>query len=149
MLPDPRHPDRVPPPPVRLRIERGTILRRGWELRCPNCGKRTLFRHYFQPAERCGACELKFEREEGFFLGALVISYAVTCLVGPLPALILWAVGWLPATAAWTLAAVTAIGIPIAFFPVSRSWNLALYYAVLPDHLPANGAKDQSDADVA
>lgn len=135
-----RDPRNLPPvaaaPP--LTVSRRAIASRGWHLRCPNCGAKSLLLGYFKPAERCDKCGLAFEREEGFFLGALVISYAVTCLAGPLPALILWLLGVLPPAAAWLLAGASAVVIPIAFFPVSRSWNLALYYLVLPDHLPAN-----------
>lgn len=147
MQPDPRHPHAPPrPQAVQLDVGRGTVLTRGWKLRCPNCGAKSLFESYFKPAEHCVGCGLKFERDEGFFLGALVISYAVTCLAGPVPALVLWLLGWWPDWLAWSWAAVTAIALPIAFFPVSRSWNLALYYAVLPDHLPANGQQDRVNA---
>jgi hypothetical protein len=40
---------------------------------------------------RCSVCGLKFEREEGYFLGAMYISYGLALLTIALLAAILWA----------------------------------------------------------
>jgi hypothetical protein len=40
--------------------------------------------------ERCPVCGLKFEREPGYFLGALYFSYALSIPPGLLIALLLW-----------------------------------------------------------
>src|SRR5205809_1834111 len=47
-------------------------------LRCPRCGVRSLFRTWFTMHERCFACQLRFEREQGYFLGAMYINYGVS-----------------------------------------------------------------------
>jgi len=45
--------------------------------------------------ERCLACDLKFEREEGYFLGAMYISYLMALVVITLIAVLLWSLtGW-------------------------------------------------------
>ena len=49
---------------------------------CPRCrmGKifrASIFRGLPKMYERCAICGLKFEREEGYFLGAMYISYGV------------------------------------------------------------------------
>src|ERR1700738_2020382 len=48
---------------------------------CPRCRAGTIFRKsvFLFPAmrERCPACDLKYEREEGYFLGAMYIGYAL------------------------------------------------------------------------
>jgi len=45
--------------------------------------------------ERCAACGLKFEREQGYFLGAMAISYALAvALVAALAALLWAATSW-------------------------------------------------------
>ena len=45
--------------------------------------------------DRCPACDLKFEREEGYFLGAMYISYAFAIVIIVLIAAPLWAItGW-------------------------------------------------------
>ncbi len=40
--------------------------------------------------ERCGACGLKFEREQGYFLGAMYISYGLALLTITVFALLFW-----------------------------------------------------------
>jgi len=40
--------------------------------------------------ERCVVCGLKFEREPGYFLGAMYISYAIGVIVLALLCLLLW-----------------------------------------------------------
>lgn len=42
--------------------------------------------------ERCPACDLKFERESGYFLGAMYISYGLGVVCIALIALVLWMV---------------------------------------------------------
>ena len=45
--------------------------------------------------ERCPSCNLKFEREPGYFLGALYFSYAMSIPPGLLLVLLLWRItGW-------------------------------------------------------
>lgn len=52
-------------------------LRRGLVLRCPRCGARGLFRTYFELEESCPRCDYPFEREEGYWLGAMIVSIGV------------------------------------------------------------------------
>ncbi len=47
-------------------------------LRCPRCGAHSLFRTWFTMYERCAVCQLRFEREQGYFLGAMYVNYGVT-----------------------------------------------------------------------
>jgi len=43
----------------------------------------------------CSVCGLKFQREEGYFLGAMYISFGLALVIIALIALLLWAVtGW-------------------------------------------------------
>jgi uncharacterized protein (DUF983 family) len=51
-----------------------TMLGRGVCLRCPRCGARSLFRTWFAMHERCAVCGLRFEREQGYFLGAITLK---------------------------------------------------------------------------
>jgi hypothetical protein len=45
--------------------------------------------------ERCLVCDLKFQREEGYFLGAMYISFGLALVLIALIALCLWAItGW-------------------------------------------------------
>ncbi len=40
-----------------------------------------LFRSLFTMYPQCRVCELRFEREQGYFLGAIYINYAVTVVI--------------------------------------------------------------------
>lgn len=53
------------------------MLVRGAIRRCPRCGGGGLFKGWFRMVERCPRCGIRFEREEGFFLGAYVINYGI------------------------------------------------------------------------
>ena len=41
--------------------------------------------------ERCPACDLKFEREQGYFLGAMYIGYGLALVTIAIIAVIVWA----------------------------------------------------------
>jgi uncharacterized protein (DUF983 family) len=58
-----------------------SLLLRGLTKRCPWCGQGKLFRRWFTLPERFPRCGLKFEREEGAFLGSLALNFGVTGLV--------------------------------------------------------------------
>jgi uncharacterized protein (DUF983 family) len=55
------------------------MLARGATKRCPRCGAANLFRHWFTMADHCPGCGLKFEREQGYWTGAIAIN---TIIVG-------------------------------------------------------------------
>lgn len=116
------------------------ILARGLRNQCPNCGGRTLFTpgRAFALNTACPDCGLRFEREEGFYLGAMALNYGVTCLGLLVPVAALWYFGVLGGRAAALLAGGLAVAGPIALYRSSRSWQLMVYYFFLPQHLPAN-----------
>lgn len=53
--------------------------------KCPNCYKGNVFKHHLfhfnfsfpKMNEKCNHCETKFEKEPGFFFGAMFVSYGV------------------------------------------------------------------------
>ncbi len=101
------------------------MLWRGVTLRCPRCGSPGVFRGPFRLKERCPRCELLFEREEGFWLGAYVINFGVgEGLVGIYLMVFLFVKinsDSLP-LAPWIGAGIAlAIVLPILFFPFSRT----------------------------
>lgn len=53
-------------------------LRCSFRLKCPRCSEGTLFQTYFKMYACCPQCDLKFEREAGYFVGAMYINYGVT-----------------------------------------------------------------------
>ena len=64
---------------------------------CPRCRtgrifRTSIFRIFPVMNERCPDCGLKFEREQGYFLGAMYFSYAIATVAISLFAVLVWAV---------------------------------------------------------
>lgn len=101
------------------------MLMRGLRLRCPRCGMGKLYDKPFRMRARCARCDLKFEREQGYFVGAIYINYAATVGVA-VPGFFL-----LDAFAGWTIDQQLSLWVPFAlvfpilFFHHSRSIWLA------------------------
>lgn len=88
---------------------------------------------------RCPVCHLRLEREQGYFVGAIYLNYAVTILVvmggyfavdyfaglSPGQHLLLWGV--------------VSIVFPLGFFRYSKSLWLALDYFFDPEGTEAEG----------
>jgi len=113
---------------------------RGLRLRCPRCGVGAVFAGPFRVHERCPACGLVFEREAGYFVGAIYLNYGATTLISIAGYFALDA--WLgldvrPQLLLWGTFAVT---FPLWFFRYSKSLWLSLDYLVDPvDTRPGPG----------
>ncbi len=112
------------------------MLWRAVRRRCPRCGAGGLFSSWFRLGEHCPGCGYRFAREEGFWLGAYLINFAVTegLLGGLLFAYILVAAAdpdtsMVPVVVAGVAAAVVG---PLAFFPFSRTIWAAIDLAMRP-----------------
>ena len=113
------------------------LLGRALLRRCPRCGAGGLFTQWFTMAERCPRCGMRFEREEGFFLGAYVVNFAVTegLLLVLLMAYVLVqanasdGVPVLPVVLATVSAAVL---MPLVFYPMSRTIWVAVELVMRP-----------------
>ena len=93
---------------------------------CPRCRAGRIFRGsmlWLTPMNsRCPVCSLKFEREPGYFLGAMYISYAMAVpVLGALLALFWWLTSW-----NWTY---ILLASALAFLPFTP--GLALFARVL------------------
>jgi uncharacterized protein (DUF983 family) len=97
---------------------------------CPRCriGKifrASIFRGFPGMYDRCPVCGLKFEREQGYFLGAMYISYGIALGMITAFSILLW---WFMS---WPLEknVVVAIIIFVPFAPiVSRLSRIAWIY---------------------
>lgn len=105
-----------------------TMIGRGLRRRCPRCGSEGIFRSFFELYERCPSCGLKFERESGYFVGAMIIITTITfglfivLLVGGI--LITWPdVPW-----NWLLGITIGANlvVPILFYPLAKTLWMAL-----------------------
>jgi len=97
----------------------------------------SIFRGFPKMHERCPACGLKFEREEGYFLGAMYISYALALITIVGLAMILWL------ATTWSLQRITVWAI-LLFLPLaptltlfSRVLWIYLDWAIDPERPPA------------
>lgn len=59
------------------RSEMAARLRAVWEQRCPVCFQGKMFRGTFAMNPACPVCGHRFEREPGFFQGAMYVSYGI------------------------------------------------------------------------
>jgi uncharacterized protein (DUF983 family) len=108
-------------------------LARAWRLRCPRCGKAPLFRSRFVMNTVCAVCDLKFERAQGYWVGAIYVNYAVTTLIAVTGYFAAWR--WLDAPLAWQLVVWGGFTVlfPLWFFRYSRSVWLAVEYGLNPE----------------
>jgi uncharacterized protein (DUF983 family) len=53
-------------------------LARGLRLRCPVCGESNVFQSPFKVRHHCPACGALFQREAGFFVGAIMVNVVTT-----------------------------------------------------------------------
>jgi len=123
-----------------MKVTHGQIIARGLANRCPNCGGHHLFKEgkLFDLNDACPDCRLRFEKDEGFFLGAMSLNYGVTLVGYLVPVLLLWWLGYVGNQLAIGLAVGGSLLVPMLLYRSSRSWQLMLYYSFLPQHLPAN-----------
>ena len=85
--------------------------------------------------ERCPVCDLKFEREQGYFLGAMYISYGMALVMITAIAAVLWS------TTRWPITQVTLWAI-VVFVPLA--WPTTLIARVLWIYLDQTVDPDRS-----
>ncbi|HXY92850.1 MAG TPA: DUF983 domain-containing protein [Acidimicrobiia bacterium] len=126
-------------PPTRTRT-----LWWGFTKRCPRCGKGRLFRGWFDIVERCPRCDLHFEREPGYWTGALAVNIGVTGAVfavtfGVALAITIPHVPVLPVLA---VLVPLMIIVPIVYYPFSKTVWMAVDRALL-QHLDPRERLDE------
>lgn len=106
-------------------------LLRGMRLRCPRCGGGGLFASYFAIRERCPTCGWVFEREDGYWLGAMIVL--ITLVEGVFGAL---TVGWIVLTwpdPPWNTILVVGVVLnlllPVVAYPWSKTTWMGLHTA--------------------
>ena len=71
--------------------------------------------------EKCSECQYRFEREPGFFLGAIYVNYGLTAIVVTVAYPLLTLTNTLPRTTALIVVMSFAVVFPILIFRHSRS----------------------------
>lgn len=110
----------------------GTLIRRGLRRRCPNCGAGGIFDGWFKLKERCPTCAYPFEREEGYWVSAIIVNTAVIeglFLVVFIAVILATApdIEWMPLL---IIGVVMNVVFPIFFYPLSKTvWmGIDLYF---------------------
>jgi hypothetical protein len=79
--------------------------------------RKSIFPGFPRMHERCPNCDLKFEREQGYFLGAMYISYGLALVTIVALGLLLWAF------TSWSLQKIT-LGAVLLFLPLAPALTL-------------------------
>jgi len=106
--------------------------RRTLRLRCPRCGRAPLFRGWFTMHVVCAVCALRFERAQGYWVGAIYVNYGVTVLIAVAGFFTLRALAGVE-TAQLAFWVPFVIAFPLWFFRYSRALWLGLEYGLNPE----------------
>tara|TARA_B100000378_G_scaffold278209_1_gene280657 strand:+ start:205 stop:549 length:345 start_codon:yes stop_codon:yes gene_type:complete len=104
--------------------------------KCPNCKKGDIFETkgniflFRMPKmnERCEKCNFKFEKETGFFFGAMFVSYALAVAEMIASLIIFWVLIDLSPLIVFLIIALVAFISSTFNFRVSRSIWIYLFY---------------------
>ena len=110
------------------------IMLRCARLRCPVCGRASIVQKPFRIRHHCPACAALFQREEGFFVGALSINVVTTELVVLAGYMFCQLALSLRDEWLWPVTFAVALLFPIAFY--HHSWSLWLSLDHLLETLP-------------
>ncbi len=115
-------------------------LARAARLRCPVCGQSSVFKSPFRVRHHCSSCAALFQREAGFFVGAIMVNMVVTetaALVFYFAAL---------QTVGFSEGLIFSVALPLAFvLPVlfyHHSWSLWLGFDHLIEGLPQHEGRE-------
>ncbi len=105
----------------------------GFTRRCPRCGSGHLFRRYFTLVPDCPRCGLHFERESGYFVGALAINMIVVggVFAAVFVALVAATVPNIPVAPLLAVLVPLMLFAPILYYPFSKTVWMAVDRAYL------------------
>lgn len=116
----------------------GRALARGVRLRCPRCGLGPLFSGAFKMLPNCPVCHLRYEREQGYFVGAIYLNYAATVGVAVVGSFALDRYTGISLGLQLAVWGAFCIVFPLWAFRYSKSLWLALDYYFDPDVVRTN-----------
>lgn len=104
--------------------------------KCPNCKKGKIFKNrgniilFNIPKmnDRCPVCNYKFERETGFFFGAMFVSYALAAGQMIISMILFWHLIDLSPLNVFLIISVVAILLSTINFRLSRSIWIFIFY---------------------
>ena len=120
-----------------VNLVRRTILQamgRAMRLKCPACGTTSIVKKLFHVKHHCEHCRALFKREEGFFVGAILMNVVMSELIILVVCFFALLVIGADYESVLTILFVVAILFPVLFF--HHSWSLWLAFDYLVESLP-------------
>lgn len=108
------------------------LLARGVRQRCPVCGKGKVFRGIFKTYERCPVCNFTYERESGYYTGAIAVNLIVTELLLAIIAVPVAASRAVSIPVMIALGLTLPILLPLIFFRPAKSLWMSLDHFLHP-----------------
>ena len=128
--------------PWRARSSGGQRFVRGLTMRCPRCGASGIGSSFFDLEDRCPSCDWAFEREEGFYVGAMVVLFAAVEVLFALLLVVGIVATW--PDVPWTpllIAGLVLNGLaPVVLYRWSKATWLGLHSAFVPAELADDDA---------
>jgi uncharacterized protein (DUF983 family) len=112
------------------------LLARGLRLRCPVCGKGKIFQGLVQTYERCPVCHFVYEREPGYYTGAMAVNLIVTELLLVAVALPVAASQAVSIPVMIVLGLTLPVVLPLIFYRPSKSLWMSLDHLLHPIEEP-------------
>lgn len=121
----------MPDPP---KVPQWRALGRGILCRCPRCGGRHIVASLFEVKESCPTCGMRFQREEGYWLGAMaLVTFVVVVLFAGIMVAALTLFGDdVPWTGITIVAVLVNVGLPILGYGWAKTTWMGLDYAFNP-----------------
>ena len=107
------------------------LLKRTTLLRCPRCGRGRLFARGFRMYELCTYCSWTFEREEGYWTGAMAMNLVGTELLVAAAVIPLAAIQ-VPLVPLLAIGLPCTVVLPFAFYRHSKSYWMGLDFLLNP-----------------
>ena len=108
------------------------LMRRGLRQRCPVCGRGKIFAGFFKTNERCPVCGFEFEREPGYYTGAIAINLVVSELLIAIIAVPLAASQVVPISTLIILGVTLPVLLPILFYRPTKSLWMSFDHFIHP-----------------
>jgi uncharacterized protein (DUF983 family) len=100
--------------------------------RCPICFQGRVFTGWISMQQCCPVCGARFEREHGFFVGALYVAYWMSVATLSSLMALFWAAGAGSAYRSFLLAAIALIPLSVLIFRYSRTVWMHLWQVLAP-----------------
>ena len=110
-------------------------------LRCPRCLKGRVWRRFVSMDPTCPECGFVFERESGYFAGAMVVSYAIAVPILAAIVIALITLGGLDAVVALIIGNTAYLVLVPFIFRYSRVVWLHLDWLIDPGDGPGTSAR--------